>query len=294
MADNSAAIEKYNALFAKADQVLSQWEYHPAAIMLGDQSWIDLMNSIWNTVYSSAISSFVSTIEASFSDDDDEDDDYQKIIYLLDKWDGISEDVRADQQAYEDFKIDLIDFSENFPDWFSGRQTMLFFFEECIWKPYIKPQHDKAVIVANRIQNILNRKYDKYHILIESNYALVNPFEFEKVIADLFVRMGYETQVTKKTGDFGVDIIAIRGDERLAIQVKKYAKANNIGNRDVQRLLGAMQLRTIKATKAILITTSDFTAQAREQAIGTPMELWNGEYLNKMMRKYYIFGNPSN
>jgi hypothetical protein len=46
MTDNSAAREEFNALFAKADQVLSQWEYHPAAMTLGDQLWIDLMNNL--------------------------------------------------------------------------------------------------------------------------------------------------------------------------------------------------------------------------------------------------------
>jgi restriction endonuclease Mrr len=47
-----------------------------------------------------------------------------------------------------------------------------------------------------------------------------------------------------------------------------------------------MQLSTIKANKGILITTSDFTVQAKEQAKGTAVELWNGEYFNKTLLKY--------
>ncbi|MBI5677640.1 MAG: restriction endonuclease, partial [Planctomycetes bacterium] len=57
-------------------------------------------------------------------------------------------------------------------------------------------------------------------------------------------------------------------------------------NRDVQRLLGAMQLRSIKANKAVLITTSDFTIQAKEQAKEAPIELWNGNYLIEIVEKY--------
>ena len=98
--------------------------------------------------------------------------------------------------------------------------------------------------------------------------------------------MGYETEVTSKTGDFGIDIIAKDEKDVIAIQTKKYAKGNNVGNRDVQRLLGAMQLRQVKANKAILITTSDFTFQATEQAKEAPIELWDGNYISSLLRKY--------
>ena len=48
-----------------------------------------------------------------------------------------------------------------------------------------------------------------------------------------------------------------------------------------------MQLSTIKANKGILITTTDFTVQAIEQAKETPVELWNGEYFNSILIKYH-------
>jgi len=59
-------------------------------------------------------------------------------------------------------------------------------------------------------------------------------------------------------------------------------------NRDIQRLLGAMQLKSIRATHSIIITTSHFTVQAREQAKECAIELWDKHDLHKMVRKYLM------
>jgi len=126
----------------------------------------------------------------------------------------------------------------------------------------------------------------KVHSMISTSYTTALPFEFELIVADLFTKMGYSTRCTKKTGDYGIDVVAQNGTDTIAIQVKKYMTGNNVGNRDVQMLLGAMQLSTVKANKAIIITTSDFTIQAKEQARETPVELWNGAYFNSLMLKY--------
>jgi restriction system protein len=83
--------------------------------------------------------------------------------------------------------------------------------------------------------------------------------------------MGYETQLTAKTADYGADIVAKKGEDTFVIQVKRYSYANKVGNRDIQRLLGSMW--KYKANKAIFVTSSDFTDFAYEQAVGAPIEL---------------------
>jgi len=120
---------------------------------------------------------------------------------------------------------------------------------------------------------------------------------FEDFIADLFNSMGYVSKATKKSGDFGIDVIAKRkNDDKempdvIAIQVKHYAKNHNVGNVEVQKLLGAMQLKGVNANKGVLITSSDFTIQAKEQADGTNVELWNGQFLDRMVKKYMPSSN---
>lgn len=124
---------------------------------------------------------------------------------------------------------------------------------------------------------------------LSNNFANLNHFEFETFIAKLFQKMGYQTEVTRKTGDYGVDVIAKKDDDVIAIQVKKNSHGNNVGDSVVQNTLGGMW--KYKANKAIIITTSDFTTMAHEQARSAPIELWNKKTLHQMVRKYFVEQN---
>ena len=122
--------------------------------------------------------------------------------------------------------------------------------------------------------------------LLSHNFYNFTPFEFEEFIGQLFKRMGYNVDVTRKTMDYGIDVLAKKEDHTVAIQVKQYAQGNNVGARDVQQILGAMW--KVKANQAIIITTSGFTIQAREQAKDAPVELWGYKVLNDMVKKYFV------
>jgi len=132
------------------------------------------------------------------------------------------------------------------------------------------------------------KKIKEAEIGLQNNFAGYPPFEFEKFIAKLFRAMEYNTEVTSKTGDYGIDVIARKGTETIAIQVKRYMEGNNVGNQEVQRLLGSMKLKNVKATHGILVTTSRFTVQAKIQAEETDVELWDKNILHQMVRKYLI------
>ncbi len=121
---------------------------------------------------------------------------------------------------------------------------------------------------------------------ISNNFANLTHFEFEQFIGALFQKMGYQTEVTRKTGDYGIDVIAKKGDDVIAIQVKKNSIGNNVGDIVVQNTLGGMW--KYKANKAIIITTSDFTTMAHEQARSAPIELWNKKTLHQMVKKYFV------
>lgn len=121
---------------------------------------------------------------------------------------------------------------------------------------------------------------------LSNNFAGLSPHEFEKFIAELFRKMGYNAQVTGKPGDFGADIIARKGNETILIQVKKYAMGNNVTPEEVQRTLGAMWKH--KADKAVFVTTSGFTVRAKEVEREAPIELWDKSILHQMVRKYLI------
>jgi len=113
--------------------------------------------------------------------------------------------------------------------------------------------------------------------------------DFEHVIGRLLHRMGLRAEVTKATGDGGIDIIAtldrpIIGG-RYLIQCKRLALDSPVGAAIVREFYGALTADR-RAAKGILVTTSGFTAQAREFARNLPIELVDGEQLAKLLAQY--------
>ena len=122
-----------------------------------------------------------------------------------------------------------------------------------------------------------------------ANIETMTSYEFEEYISNLFKKMGYTAQVTQKSdgnegGDYGADVIVKKDGQTTVVQVKKWAPHNLVGAPDVRSVLGC--LHTFNAEKAILVTTSDFTEQAKIQAKGAPIELWNNSHLLKLLNKH--------
>ena len=130
------------------------------------------------------------------------------------------------------------------------------------------------------------KRWKEIEVGLSNNFSDYTPQEFEVRIGELFKGMGYDVEVTPPTKDYGIDIVAKKDGDTLAIQVKKYAAGNNVGAKDVQQTLGAMW--KVKADQSILITTSGFSVYATEQAKEAPIELWDKEILHELVRKYMV------
>ena len=96
---------------------------------------------------------------------------------------------------------------------------------------------------------------------------------FEEVVLDVLVALGYggsrpdAAERVGRSGDGGIDGV-IREDtlglDAIYVQAKKWAPMRGIGPREIREFLGALQ--DVEATKGIFITTSSFSAEARELA----------------------------
>ena len=96
--------------------------------------------------------------------------------------------------------------------------------------------------------------------------------EFEDYMADILYANGIEIlEVTKASGDFGADIIAVFEGERTAIQCKRYSSP--IGVKAVQEAVSACAY--YKCQRAAVITNSTFTRQAKELAAEGGVILWD-------------------
>lgn len=111
----------------------------------------------------------------------------------------------------------------------------------------------------------------------------LDPKPFEAFIGNLFRKMGYTVEDLPYVGDYGADLLAKRNEETIVIQCKKNSPGNNVGAPEVQKTAGA--ILKYKAAKAVVVTTSDFTVRAVEQARGTPVELWNREALWQLVKE---------
>lgn len=118
----------------------------------------------------------------------------------------------------------------------------------------------------------------------------MNPYAFEVLIKDLFVKMGYgECEVTRKSGDGGVDGIISRDAldlEKIVFQAKRYAEDNKVSGDVVQRLAGS--LGQFGANYGVLITTGYYQKSAEESAIYNKIRLIDCDELIDLLIKYEI------
>lgn len=64
---------------------------------------------------------------------------------------------------------------------------------------------------------------------------------FELNVGDFFRRQGYDVDVTRATGDWGVDVFIEKDGHKGAVQVKNYGNCRtSISRKDVMELYGAM------------------------------------------------------
>ena len=94
----------------------------------------------------------------------------------------------------------------------------------------------------------------------------LDPWRFEEVMNDVFRAHGYKTILTQRRKDDGADIILIGGNnDRMGIvECKRYSKSRKIGVELIRQLMGTIIQWEVR--RAYFVTTSDFTAGAREVA----------------------------
>lgn len=103
----------------------------------------------------------------------------------------------------------------------------------------------------------------------------MNGREFEKTIAQLFKIKGYDVEITKVSGDQGIDIIARRAGKCIGIQTKCYTGA--VGNHAIMEAVGGMKY--YDCDSCMVITNSTFTKSTLELARVNGIELWDREIL---------------
>lgn len=106
--------------------------------------------------------------------------------------------------------------------------------------------------------------------------------EFEYFCADLLKQKGFvDVEVTKGSGDYGIDILAEKEGVTYAIQCKRYVTP--VGVKAVQEAYAGRDYydRMVGA----VMTNQYFTTPAVEAAKKLKILLWDGGYIESMMEE---------
>jgi restriction system protein len=123
------------------------------------------------------------------------------------------------------------------------------------------------------------------------------PTFFELLVIRLLRAMGYggsdaeAGRALGRSGDDGVDGVIDQdrlGLDQVYVQAKRYAPGNNIGSGAIRDFFGSLDRH--QASKGLFITTSSFSASARETAsyLSKRLVLIDGEQLSALMIRYNV------
>jgi restriction system protein len=131
--------------------------------------------------------------------------------------------------------------------------------------------------VLNKRKNPKINAYDELQKLKSGirKIDMMNPYKFEEYVGQLFEADGYTVKVTKKSGDGGADVIAIKKERRICVQVKHYSV--KVPYKAVQEVIAAMLL--YHCNEALIVTNSHFTRQATQNAKKANVDLIDREKL---------------
>lgn len=119
-------------------------------------------------------------------------------------------------------------------------------------------------------------KEDKLDKSGNIEFDIMSGEEFELFCANLLRDMSYtDVQLTKASGDHGVDITCNYNGVSYAIQCKCYS--SNIGNSAIQQVHAGKSI--YKKDIALVITNRFFTEQAKKEAALLGVKLWNRDVL---------------
>ncbi len=137
-----------------------------------------------------------------------------------------------------------------------------------------------VTIVLLLVRATKQRKENLFQLNV-SDYNNLSGEQFEIFVAELLKRNGYSNlNLTSRSGDFGVDILATKQGIKYAFQCKRYS--DKVGNHAVQEAYSGMAY--YNAHKAVVVTNNFFTQAAIETARKIGVELWDRNTVEKLIR----------
>lgn len=125
----------------------------------------------------------------------------------------------------------------------------------------------------------------------------MDPYDFERLVAKIWEKRGWDTQVTQGSADRGIDVIATKKDafdeRKHLIQAKRYGKNTKVGSEDVQKYSGLYAHKDGDVDGVYIVTSGYFTKEAKKVAIARDVRTINAEELAKHIVELGVIDPPN-
>lgn len=213
------------------------------------------------------------------------------IVHNLKKTIGEGDKRHTDKNR---FRKDSFKYVVNDPDW---KKSIV----QLSNKKYILKTDEKTYSKKNETKNWnwKNIGYDEAIQFKLNNLKEINPFKLEELVKTLLATINpeFEFEVTKKTGDKGVDVIGVRKinsnkKEAIYVQVKRFNGTVSRDNAD--KFVGALSKEAQKhgysRIKGLFVTTGNYSTTFIEKLRDehdkiVKYEHWDGKELSRQMLK---------
>lgn len=140
-----------------------------------------------------------------------------------------------------------------------------------------------------RVRSVLRRRSQRRSV---EGLRRLPPHDFEQEVGRWLKREGWRVEQRGGTGDGGIDLLATRGRETLAVQCKRYAESATVTAAQVRDLYGAAIASG--STRAALVTTGRISRAAvawcEELPAGLRMHLVDSEAVGRFATGQWRLG----
>lgn len=155
----------------------------------------------------------------------------------------------------------------------------------------------REVLITNKeeITNLKEEEFSYFSSTYNSNYSLsktsilekvdneINGYEFEELSKEILLKNGFNNvEITKKSNDFGVDLIGIKDGVKYSVQCKKYS--SQVGLKAVQEVIASKSMN--RSHVAVVLTNNYFTKGAKELAEKNNVLLWDRDKLIELVNNF--------
>lgn len=161
------------------------------------------------------------------------------------------------------------------------------------WHMRLKREKEEALLrIKQERERVYKLRMEELRQSSINEIDKMNGQQFEEYLSSLYQSLGYITEVTKGSGDFGADLILENNGEKIIVQAKRYK--NKVSIQSVQEIAAAKGY--YNANHAWVVTNSYFTAPARKLADANDVLLIDRDLLIKLSAQVNLQNNqqPTN